>query len=115
MEHRKEYDLRIIGQNLRKFREAKGLSVEEVRDYLQIGYRQSVYKWEEGICLPQADTLLALMELYHIELGDIISDIGQDSEITNRGPPLQWVNTLFMSDIAVYYNIRYGLQRATIV
>ncbi|MBP3237762.1 MAG: helix-turn-helix transcriptional regulator [Lachnospiraceae bacterium] len=69
---RPEYDFRIIGRNLKLFRINKGLSVEQVRDYLMLGSLQAVYKWERGDSLPQADTLLALLELYGV---DKISDI----------------------------------------
>ena len=72
MKYRREYDKRVIGENLRFFREQKNMSVEQVRRYLRIGSQQAIYKWEEGVCYPQTDTLLALMELYDVEWRDII-------------------------------------------
>ena len=70
--YRREYDMKIIGENLRKCRKKNNLSVIYVRDYLRIGSVQSIYKWEEGLCYPQADNLLARMELYGAKLSDII-------------------------------------------
>ena len=64
---RKEYDFRIIGKNLKRLRLAKKLSVENVRDYLLLCSVQAVYKWERGESLPQADTFMALLELYGVE------------------------------------------------
>lgn len=64
MEVRPEYDFKVIGRNLRTLRLANHLSVEDVRDYMQLGTVQAVYKWERGDGLPQADTLIALMQLY---------------------------------------------------
>ena len=64
MEVRPEYDFKVIGRNLRALRLANHLSVEDVRDYMQLGTVQAVYKWERGDGLPQADTLIALMQLY---------------------------------------------------
>ena len=61
MEVRPEYDFKVIGRNLRTLRLANHLSVEDVRDYMQLGTVQAVYKWERGDGLPQADTLIALM------------------------------------------------------
>ena len=49
---RPEYDFRVIGRNLRKLRESKNLSVEDVRQYMQLGTIQAVYKWERGDGLP---------------------------------------------------------------
>ena len=72
-QYRTEYNLQTVGRNLRRCRERKHLSVMEVKEYLRIGTVQAIYKWEEGICYPQADNLLALMELYEAEVGDIVS------------------------------------------
>lgn len=76
---RTEYDKRIIGRNLRRFREAKKLSIEEVRQYLHVGSLQAVYKWEEGRCYPQTDTMLALLELYEVEWRDVVREEVSDS------------------------------------
>lgn len=72
MRHRPEYDMKVIGQNLRRLREAKNLSVEEVREYLCLGSVQTVYKYEKGKSYPQVDSMFALMELYEADLKDII-------------------------------------------
>lgn len=69
---RPEYDLVKIGNNLRRLRQAKGLSVEEVRAYLMIGTTQAIYKYENGKSYPQTDTLLALMALYGATIEEII-------------------------------------------
>ena len=66
MNYRKEYDLQLIGRNLRRLREARKLSVKEVSKYLYLGSVQAVYKYEKGRGYPQADTLFALMELYGV-------------------------------------------------
>lgn len=70
--NRKEYDLKVVGANLKRLREQKGYSVADVRDYLQLGSVQAVYKYESGKNFPQADTLLALMELYDATIEDIV-------------------------------------------
>lgn len=88
MKKRPEYDMKIIGANLKRLREKKHLSVEEVREYLGLSSVQAVYKYESGKGYPQADTLLALMELYEAKLEDITKEkvkehipyIGIDSE-----------------------------------
>lgn len=72
MKYRPEYDKKLIGKNLRRCRQAKNLSVDEVREYLCIGSIQAIYKWEEGKSYPQTDTMFALMELYDIGLQDLL-------------------------------------------
>lgn len=74
MRQRPEYDMKLIGSNLKRLRESKKISVEEVRKYLCLGSVQAVYKYEKGISYPPADTMLALMELYEADLEDIIGN-----------------------------------------
>ena len=72
MKYRPEYDKELIGKNLRRCRQEKGFSVEQVREYLRIGSIQAIYKWEEGKSYPQTDTMFALMELYEIGIQDLL-------------------------------------------
>ena len=71
---RPEYDMRVIGRNLRRFREKMNLSVEEIRQYLCLGTVQAVYKYEEGRSFPRADTMFALMELYGVGIDEIVQE-----------------------------------------
>lgn len=71
---RTEYDMKVIGRNLRRLREKKRLTVEQVREYLCLGSVQAVYKYEAGAGYPQADTLLALMELYDAGVNEIVKE-----------------------------------------
>lgn len=72
MKKRPEYNKKLIGENLRRCRQARHFSVEQVREYLRLGSVQAIYKWEEGAGYPQTDTMFALMELYGIELKDLL-------------------------------------------
>lgn len=63
---RPEYDFKVIGRNLKKLRMASNLTIEDVREYMQLGTPQAVYKWERGDGLPQADTFMALLQLYKV-------------------------------------------------
>ena len=73
MKYRPEYDPKVIGKNLKRLREAKNLSVNEVREYLRLS-KQAVYNYESGKRYPQSDTMFALMELYEADLHDIIDE-----------------------------------------
>lgn len=74
MRHRPEYDLKVIGENLKRLRKKNGFSVDEVREYLHMGTVQAIYKYERGAGYPPADTLLALMDLYHADYHDIVEE-----------------------------------------
>ena len=74
MRHRREYDIKLVGRNLKRLREKKKLSVEDVREYLGLGSVQAIYKYEAGRNYPQADVLFALMELYEADFRDLIRE-----------------------------------------
>lgn len=80
MKYRPEYDPKVIGKNLKRLREAKNLSVNEVREYLRLS-KQAVYNYESGKRYPQSDTMFALMELYEADLHDIIDEYVEVSAI----------------------------------
>lgn len=80
MKYRPEYDTKVIGKNLKRLREAKNLSVNEVSEYLRVS-KQAVYNYESGKRYPQSDTMFALMELYEADLRDIIGEHAEASGI----------------------------------
>lgn len=69
---RPNYDLKTIGKNLRKLRKKKGLSVEEVCEYLEIASDRTIYYYEAGERVAPFDVMFALMELYEADLADVI-------------------------------------------
>lgn len=69
---RPEYDLLKTGEQIRKLRKERNITVEQIRRYLQFGSAQAIYKWENGRCFPQADNLLALARLFNINPTDIM-------------------------------------------
>ena len=80
MVSRPEYNMKVVGQNLKRLRVAKNLSVDDVREYLCLGSVQAVYKYERGMSYPQADTMFALMELYNANLYDITRNHEEDEQ-----------------------------------
>jgi len=64
--------MKVIGNNLKRLREAKSLSVKDVQEYLGLGSVQAIYKYESGKGYPQVDTMFTLMELYGADLYDIV-------------------------------------------
>ncbi|MBR1771983.1 MAG: helix-turn-helix transcriptional regulator [Lachnospiraceae bacterium] len=81
MKVRPEYNPKIIGQNLKRLREQHGYSVEDIRKYLYLGSVQAIYKYESGKGYPPVDTMFALMELYHVEMWDIVSPEALESRV----------------------------------
>jgi transcriptional regulator with XRE-family HTH domain len=50
------------------------MTVEQLREYLCLGSVQAIYKYEAGVGYPQADTMLALMELYGVGVNEIVQN-----------------------------------------
>lgn len=80
--NRPEYDAELIGRNLKRLRKAKKLTVEEVRQYLQLGSVQAVYKYEAGKSYPPSDAIFALMQLYEADLYDIVCGCERNPKVT---------------------------------
>ena len=80
--NREEFNRKIIGENLRKLRLAKGLTVEDVRCYLKLGSVQAIYKYENGVSYPQVDTFLSMLELYEAQIIKCIEGKSKLSEAT---------------------------------
>lgn len=59
------------GQNIKKYRKRKGLSVREVSKKLNLNATQSVYKWERGQNVPRVDNLFALCYILEVSPMDI--------------------------------------------
>ena len=53
-------DLKRTGQNICCLREQQGLSVRELQALLGLATPQAIYKWQQGVCLPAVDHLVAL-------------------------------------------------------
>ena len=81
MKYRREYDLKVIGKNLKRLREQHHMTVEQLREYLCLGSVQAIYKYEAGVGYPQADTMLALMELYGVGVNEIVKN--QEGELSS--------------------------------
>ncbi|HHT7235725.1 MULTISPECIES: helix-turn-helix domain-containing protein [Bacillus cereus group] len=60
-----------VGQQLKKLRESKGFSQEDVAKKIGVT-RQAVYKWENDKSFPDIDNLILLSEMFNITLDELI-------------------------------------------
>ena len=50
-------DLPATGANIRRLREAKGLSIRDLQRFFGFEEPQAIYKWQRGQSLPTVDNL----------------------------------------------------------
>ena len=63
---------RETGINLRRIMDARGITVKDVQQYLELGSVQSIYHWLNGNSLPTIDNLYALSELFQMPVDEMI-------------------------------------------
>ena len=65
-------DIKKTGKNIQKLREERGLTVDDVRRYMNLDHPQAIYHWQSGTTLPTVDHLLALSVLFEVKMEDIL-------------------------------------------
>ena len=53
-------DLAATGDNIRRLRMARGLTVRDLQSYFGFAEPRAIYKWQKGETLPTVDNLYAL-------------------------------------------------------
>ena len=61
----------MFGENLKTLRKQKGFSQEELAARLHV-VRQTVSKWEKGLSVPDADTLIRLAEVLEVSVSELL-------------------------------------------
>ena len=69
------------GQNIAKLRNAAGMTVKDLQDVFGFANPQSIYKWQNGACLPTLDNMVILAAVLQVGVDDII--VFQDAGIAS--------------------------------
>ena len=74
-------DLIKTGKNIKRIREASGISVRDIQNILGFTNPQAVYKWQNGECLPSIDNLVILAAVLGVTVDEIlVTDGDEDSD-----------------------------------
>lgn len=65
-------DVERFGENLREICEAKNVTANELKDYLNLGSIQAVYMWFKGKRLPNLDNMYAISRYLGVSMDDLI-------------------------------------------
>lgn len=69
----------MLGDNLKKFREQKGITQEDASVNLNI-VRQTLSKWEKGLSAPDANMLEKIAALYDVSVNELLGILDTHDE-----------------------------------
>ena len=76
-------DLKATGQNIKKIRQASGVSVRDLQMVLGFTNPQAIYKWQNGDSMPSLDNLVILASVLGVSMDDIIVfENSEDGDVT---------------------------------
>ena len=65
-------DLTATGDNIRRLRMERGLTVRDLQSYFGFEEPRAIYKWQKGESLPTVDNLYALGSLFGVSMDEIL-------------------------------------------
>ena len=65
-------DMVGTGQNINRLRKLAGVSVRDLQDVFGFATPQAIYKWQQGVALPNIDNLVILAALFGVKVDDIL-------------------------------------------
>jgi len=89
-------DLNATGRNIKRLRQAKGLSVKELQDYFGFEDPQAIYKWQQGRSLPRADHLFALSVLLEVPMEQILVPAARKASACAQEPQEHACDSFFV-------------------
>ena len=88
-------DLVATGKNIKRIREASGISVRDIQDVLGFTNPQAIYKWQKGECLPTIDNLVILASVLGVTIDEILitdEDYQGDGEVILKSSDINVIN-----------------------
>lgn len=79
-------DLKKTGENIKRLREARCISVVDLQYFLGLASPQAIYYWQRGVNLPTVDHLYALSRLFKVSMNDILVP-QESSDSSNANAP----------------------------
>ena len=75
-------DMIATGENIKRLRIERGLSVRDLQQYFGFEEPQAIYKWQRGQSLPSVDNLYALGVLLDLSMDEILVPVKVHSIIS---------------------------------
>lgn len=65
-------DMKRTGENIKKLRKERDISIGELQEFLGISGPQAIYHWQSGVAVPSVDNLLAISHLFGVTMNEIL-------------------------------------------
>ena len=65
-------DMVKTGQNIKRIMQARGLTVKDIQEFLELGTPQGIYHWFDRRSMPTLDNLYALSELFRLPVDALL-------------------------------------------
>lgn len=101
----KEYpviDLAATGNNIRRLRLERGLTVRELQRYFGFEEPRAIYKWQKGESLPTVDNLYALGHLFEVPMDQILVSVAEKLHMDNEQQAGSCCSIHFLTDYFGY-------------
>ena len=82
----------MLSENLKNLRKTKGITQEELAIRLNV-VRQTISKWEKGLSVPDADTLIKLADFFEVSVSDLLgSKVEKEADTNSIADQLSRIN-----------------------
>ena len=85
--------LRMINDNIKRYRKEKGYSQEEMAVKLHV-VRQTVSKWENGRSVPDAEVLIRIAEILDVSVHDLLGIEMEQDDVKDLTSELARINAV---------------------
>lgn len=82
----------MLSENLKNLRKTKGITQEELAIRLNV-VRQTISKWEKGLSVPDADTLIILADFFEVSVSELLgSKVEKEADTNSIADQLSRIN-----------------------
>ena len=92
-------DLAATGNNIRRLRLARGLTVRDLQSYFGFEEPRAIYKWQKGESLPTVDNLYALGNLFEVPMDQILVPVKAQLHIVGEQQAEPCCSSFFRSAV----------------
>ena len=95
-------DLVATGNNIRRLRLERGMTVKDLQKYFGFEEPRAIYKWQKGETLPSVDNLYALGKVFEVPMDQILIPVKSKLNIYGEQQDKTCCSSLFMTDYFGY-------------